>query len=202
MKKIIAIAFIVTLLATLSLPSLAQDDQNDEQQRHIKTVRLGLFLGFFNKPDELSKELYGSGNLMYGSYFVFDLGWRFEARVELNHFRDKGKTTVSKEEIRFSMTQYLLGTRLRILGGDRKINPYIGAGIGPSTFKEEVPTRSVEYSGTIRGSKYFEAGIYSRLKGKFHLDFNFRYLKADVDPLDEVIHLGGIRFGVGIEYRF
>ncbi|MFC2160959.1 outer membrane beta-barrel protein [Acidobacteriota bacterium] len=199
--KLIAVVITLTLLAALSVPSFAQDDQNAEQE-FIKGVKLGFYLGFFHKPDELSKELYGTGNLIYGGYFAFDFVWRFEVRVELNRFKDKGTLSVSEEEIQFSQTQYRFGTRFRVLGGVRKINPYIGTGIGPSTYKEEVPERLKDYSGTIRGSYYVETGVYSPLKSKLHLDFNIRYIKADVDPFDEVIHLGGIRFGFGIEYRF
>jgi hypothetical protein len=35
----------------------------------------------------------------------------------------------------------------------------------------------------------------------FYLDLNIRYIKVDVNPLGELIKLGGIRTGIGFEYR-
>ena len=37
---------------------------------------------------------------------------------------------------------------------------------------------------------------------KIYLDLNIRYVKFDVNPLGEIIKLGGMRAGIGFEFRF
>jgi len=42
----------------------------------------------------------------------------------------------------------------------------------------------------------------TKQKRKFHLDINFRYFKAGIEPFDEKRETGGFRAGVGVEYSF
>jgi len=201
-EKIAIVITLILLSATISLPCLAQDVQDEPEKVRIRGAKIGLTSGFYYKgADELSKELYGAGNLMYGGYVGADVVWRLEVRFEISSFNDKGATSISKKEILFSMFQYMLGARFRILNSE-KISPYIGAGLSPGSYKEEVPHASYEYSDKLEKSYYFEAGLYFRILGKLYGDFNIRQVKADVSPFDEEIHLGGTRAGFGIEYRF
>lgn len=69
------------------------------------------------------------------------------------------------------------------------------------SYKEIEPPRFKNFSGRKVGF-HVEGGSLIKLLPKIYVDLNIRYIKFDVNPLEELLKLGGIRAGVGFEYRF
>ncbi len=162
------------------------------------TVRVGGSIGYYSLADSIYKDTYGSGNLIYDASLSYDLLRNLEIRGEVGYFRDKGETTLTREEIKFSMIPVVIGLRAKLVT-IRKFSPYLGAGIDFYFFEETA--RLGDTSDSTTGF-HLEAGSYIALGRRFHLDLNLRYIKADAQPLDETIKLGGWRAGVGVGYSF
>jgi opacity protein-like surface antigen len=160
--------------------------------------KVGGSVGYYSVADSIYKDTYGSGNLIYGGSLSYDLWRNFEIRGEVGYFRDKGKMTLTKEEIKLSLIPVVIGIRAKLVK-TKKLSPYLGAGVDFYSFKEKA--RLGDTSGSTIGF-HIEGGNYIALGRRFQVDLNLRYVKADAKPFDETIRLGGWRAGVGIGYSF
>lgn len=160
--------------------------------------RAGGSISYYSLADSIYKETYGSGNLIYDASLGYDVLNYLEIRGEVGYFKDKGETTLTREEIKFSMTPVVIGLRAK-LAKSGKLSPYLGAGVDFISFKETA--RLGDTSDSTTGF-HFEAGSYVALGQRFSLDINLRYVKADAQPLDETIKLGGWKAGLGVGYSF
>jgi len=160
--------------------------------------RAGVSISYYSLAGSIYKDTYGSGNLIYDASLSYDVLKYLEIRGEVGYFKDKGETTLTREEITFSMTPVVIGLRAK-LAKSGKFSPYLGAGIDFVFFKETARLGDTSDSAT---GFHIEAGSYIDLGRSFHLDLNLRYVKADAQPLDETIELGGWRAGVGVGYSF
>jgi len=188
MRKFIHISFLM-LFFIISTQAFAQG------------FKAGVSLAYNSVNDSAFKDAYGTGNLMFGASLSADLAKKLELRAEINYFSAKGEMTLSEEEITYTLTPIVAGLRFRVIE-TKRISPYLGAGIDFCSYKEKVPER---FGGDITGSKtgiHGEIGTYVHLSQKLQIDVNFRYLSAKTEVLDKERELGGIRAGVGVEYRF
>ena len=160
--------------------------------------RLGGSCGYYAVADSLYKDAYGSGSFMVGGFFSYDLIKFLELRGEIGYFRDTGKMTLTGEEIKFSIIPVVVGMRLKPLK-IKNLNPYLGAGIDFTFFKEKASLGDTSDSTT---GFHIETGTTIDLGRRFHVDLNLRYVKADARPYDETIRLGGWRTGIGVGYSF
>jgi len=166
----------------------------------IFQAKAGISLGYYYPSDSVFKDVYGSGNLMFAGSASLDLTKKLEIKAEYNLFRDKGEMTITEEELTFSINTVLLGIRYNIFKS-KNLNPYLGAGVDFISYKEDYPERFEDVSDSCTGF-HVEVGNYFSIGRKFHLDLNLRYIKADAEPFEEELGLGGIRFGIGIEFLF
>ena len=163
--------------------------------------KIGVLGSYYNITDSLYQELYGRGNFMFDGFVGLELLNCCEFRAEWIHFRDKGKMSLSEEEIIFTITSpIILGMRLKIIKRD-VFSVYVGGGIDFFFYKEAVPPRFKIFSGNKTGF-HFEGGSLIRVLNRLYFDLNIRYIKLDVEPLGELLKLGGFRTGIGLEYRF
>jgi len=160
--------------------------------------RVGGSIGYYSVADSIYKNTYGSGNFIYGGSLSYDLLRSFEIRGEVGYFKDKGEMTLTREEIEFSMIPVVIGMRVKLVKIE-KLSPYLGAGVDFYSFKERA--RLGDTSDSTVGF-HIEGGSYIALGKGFHIDLNLRYVKADAEPFDETIKLGGWRAGVGVGYSF
>jgi len=160
--------------------------------------RVGASVGYYSVADSIYKDTYGSGNLIYDGSLSYDLLRHFEIRGEVGYFKDKGKMTLTREEINFSMIPVVIGMRAKLVK-IKKLSPYLGAGVDFYSYKER--SRLGDTSESTVGF-HIEGGSYIALGQRFHMDFNLRYVKADAQPFDETIKLGGWRAGIGVGYSF
>lgn len=161
-------------------------------------LRVGGSIGYYSVADSIYRDTYGSGNLIYDGSLSYDLLSNFEIRGEVSYFKDRGEMTLTQEEIRFSMIPVVIGVRAKLVQ-IKKISPYLGAGVDFYSFKERARLGNTSDSTT---GFHIEAGSYIALGRRFYMDFNLRYVKADAQPFDETIRLGGWRAGVGVGYSF
>lgn len=192
MKKTIVFALISFLLLSLAPKVLAVALGFQ--------AKVGLYINYYAISDSIYRDLYGSGNLMFGGSISLEMIRKLEIRAEGNYFRDKGKMSVTEEELTFTINQIIVGIRFRVFES-KKFSPYLGAGVDFFSYKENYPDRFEDVSDSTTGF-HIEVGNYYNLAPRFHLDFNIRYIKADAKPFKEGIGLGGLKAGVGIEYRF
>jgi opacity protein-like surface antigen len=161
-------------------------------------LRVGGSIGYYSVADSVYKDTYGSGNLMYGVFLGHDLLRILEIRGEVSYFWDKGETTLTKEKIELSMIPVVIGVRIKPIEA-KKLSPYVGAGVDFYSFKEKA--RLGNTSGSTTGF-HIEGGSYIGLGQRFCLDLNLRYARAEAQPFDEKIGLGGWRAGLGLGYSF
>jgi hypothetical protein len=160
--------------------------------------KVGGSIGHYFIADSIYKDTYGSGSLVFEGFLGYDLSRHLEIRAAVGYFKDTGETTLTREEIKFSMIPVVIGMRVKLVKAG-KLTPYFGAGVDFYSFEERA--RLGNTSGSTTGF-HLEGGTYVALGQRFHVDINLRYVKADAQPLDEEIRLGGWRAGVGMGYSF
>ena len=163
------------------------------------SVRLGGSISYYALSDSVINNIYGSGGIQFGGFLAMGLGKSLELRAEAGSFKATGKMTVSKELIDLSEILLTAGLRFQVL--DKKLSPYLGAGVGIVNYKENYPNRFEDVSDSAFGF-YGESGIYLFAGRHFLLDLNIRYLSAGADGFEEKVNLGGIRAGLNIGLRF
>lgn len=164
------------------------------------TLRIGASAGYSFVTGALFKELYGRGAPLVGGSLSLEFDKNFELRAEFNYVRLKGHMSLSNEDIALTMRPLVFAFRFRLVSG--KFGPYIGSGINFIPYKEEYPGRIGDYSNSKAGIQ-LEGGSYIFLGPRIFLDLNFRYVFANVvQPLGDMIKLGGIRAGLGVGYAF
>jgi len=188
MKKIMALLTGLLIFMSLSHPAFP------------KRFKAGGALNYYTVTDSIYKDIYGSGNIMFGAFMSYEVLIKLELRAEANYFRQKGEMTISQEEITLTLIPIVLGARIRFVELN-KLSFYIGTGIDFYAYKEELPDRLEDVSESTIGY-HLEAGTYLTIFQRVYLDMNFRYIKADAKPFDETIRLGGIRAGIGIGFQF
>jgi len=163
-----------------------------------KAFHLAGSLGYYFLADPIYKDTYGSGGLIMEGFFSYDLSKRLEIRTAVGYFTAQGKMTLTREEIRFCMVPVVIGVRVKPvkLG---KFDPYFGIGLDYYAFKETA--RPGNTSDSTTGFQ-LAGGTCLSLTETLQLDINLCFVKADAQPLDEVIRLGGWRAGVGLGYTF
>lgn len=159
-------------------------------------LKFGCQVKQYNLSDERYQRVYGSGTVMPSLSLSF--GKRlYEFRLETEFFRKTGNMTVTREEVKLSITPIIVGGRFKFF--NFKLKPYIGAGIGFYVYKESLPERFEEVSGVSEGF-HAELGLDYSLSNRISFNFNVRFITAKIK--DTEVNLGGISIGFGAAYNF
>ena len=161
-------------------------------------VRVGGSAGYYWVADDIYRDTYGKGNLMFGVFLSYDFMRNVELRGEVGCLKDKGEMTLTKEEIEFSLLPIVLGARIKLIE-IKNLSPYLGAGVDFYSYKEKA--RIGDTSDSTLGY-HVEGGCYISFGQRFYVDVNLRYVKADAKPFDETFKLGGFKLGIGGGYSF
>jgi opacity protein-like surface antigen len=189
------------MMKKLAILAIAMFFLSLSPRAYSQGFKAGILVAYNSVNDSAFKDAYGSGSVMFGVSLSADIVKKLELRAEIHYFSVKGEMTLSKEEITYTLMPIVAGLRFRVFE-TKRISPYLGAGIDFCSYKEKVPAR---FGGDITGSKtgiHGEVGTYVHISQKLQIDINFRYLSAKTEVLDKERELGGIRAGVGLEYRF
>jgi opacity protein-like surface antigen len=175
MKKIMIAITVMLFIVSLSPSALAE------------SFKIGVSLNYYSVAESIYRDIYGRGNLMFGGALSYEPVRMFELRAEVNYFQQKGKMTISQEEITLTMIPIILGARISFIEIN-KLSPYIGAGVDFYSYKEELPDRFDDVSEHITGF-HVEGGLYVNVIHSLYIDLNVRYTKADTKPFDETVKL-------------
>jgi len=176
-----------------------------------KGFKIGAAAGYFTMQDSRHNEIYSSGSLMYGAYFSYQVFKWMEVRGAFNFFQQRGNLTLTQEEAKLTLTPVVVGLRGLLMKG--KICPYVGMGAHIISYKEALPARMGDVSGSAVGL-HVEGGAYYNISKGFHVDVSIRYLLgASVEITDvgdtvvyggsmEKAKLDGLRAGIGFGLNF
>ena len=158
---------------------------------YAKGFKLGASAGYLMMQDARYEEVYSSGGLTYGISLGFQIFDWMEVRGEFNIFQQNGELILTQEQTKFSLTPIVVGVRALLM--KRKITPYIGLGANIISYKESLPARMGDASGSAIGF-HGEGGAYYNIAKGFYVDLSVRYIlgaKADITDAGAANALGG-----------
>jgi hypothetical protein len=132
--------------------------------------------------------------------FSLDVAYRFGRSIAVfvhtDYVSSKGELSLTKEETTLTIIPVEAGARYLFKG--KNFIPYIGAGIGLYSIKEENPIGTVEENGF---------GFFAELGTKIYMQYFFfdikaKYLFLSITPVDESKNLGGFYLLAGVGYSF
>jgi len=164
-----------------------------------KLFKAGIGANYYSPGDDKYSEIYESGSPMFTGMFSFNLFKSMELTGEVGRFQDKGEMTATEEELSFAITSFSGGIRIRM--GFSRFGPYGGVGAVYYSISEDYPERLEDVKISTAGI-YADAGSYLYLGDKFFVDLNFRYVSAEVKPVDRSRSVGGLRVGITFGIRF
>lgn len=171
--------------------------------------QIGTSAGYFSMKDSRHKEVYNSGGIIYGinlSYGVFE--W-MEIRGEFGLFHQKGYLTFTQEETKLNLIPGVLGVRAFLL--KKKIKPYLGLGGHMFYYREVLPDRMGDATGSAVGA-HIEGGAYYNFTSGLYADLTVRYIigtRVNVDIVGyddygkpEKVSLDGFQVRLGFGFKF
>ncbi len=154
--------------------------------------------GIRNVTEERYEEVYGKNNITYSADIGFKIFRSLELFLHTDYFKCDGKLTFSKENTTLTIIPIELGARYIL--SNKIIKPYIGAGMGYYTYKEE------NFIGTIDDNKtgfFAEGGIRLFVTKPLFIDLKFKYISLNIKNNEgSDIQLGGISYMGGIGVTF
>jgi hypothetical protein len=164
--------------------------------------KLGLAAGYHPVDDASYQSIYGNGGFMYGVTAGVQFSKLIEARAEFDIFKDSGTMTTSGEDLSLTLKPQFVAFRLTPWQAGR-FRPFIGAGLGKISIREEYPERISDYSSSTDLS-LVEAGIYFRVMNHLDLAAELRWTnaKATSSAWEQEVDLGGFRPCLAITYTF
>ncbi len=171
----------------------------------IKSSRLSVAGGAYFMQDEVFKEVYGdSAWVFYGEYsyrLPFLLNRHIEIGVEYRFLSDKGKLTVTKEEVDLAISDFTLS--LRYLFDLKRFIIFIGPGLDYIIYKEKYPPTFPVSStkGSVLGFS-FQGGCYYDFSSSLGAKVCVKYSHAQAEEGSVKADLGGIGIKAGLVFRF
>jgi hypothetical protein len=164
--------------------------------------KLGLAAGYHPVDDASYQSIYGTGGLMYGVTAGVQFSKMIEARAEFDIFKDSGTMTTSGEDLSLTLKPQFVALRLTPWQAGR-FRPFVGAGLGKMSIREEYPERISDYSSSTDLS-LVEAGVYFRMVDHIDLAAELRWTnaKATSTAWELDVDLGGLRPCLAITYTF
>lgn len=152
--------------------------------------------------DDFMQDVYGHGYIFtpYIRYHYSNI-MAIEFAYEGGYKRD-GRIGLFQEDSTLSITGWELSGMLyyRI----RSFVPYIKFGVGYYTYRQDIASEFVRYQVDHNEITYLMGGGLSfyLLSNNLFLNAEFKHVPLKVKPFDIEVDLSGIRFMVGIGYRF
>lgn len=162
----------------------------------------GVGAGVRTIKDEILREAYGSG-FVYTPYLSYRFSRSLWAGLEYEGgLTDKSKIGIFQEDSRLSISgvqAYLLYIREK-----GAVRPFAKIGIGGFRFKMDIASEFVQAYNFASSdvSILFAGGVKVRLSKKIFLNGEMKYTALWVDPFDDLVDLGGLRFLLGAGFQF
>lgn len=188
-KKVL-IPVLIALL-TFSMFGFTQE----QTQTKSKSFNIGIEAGYFMAKDEDLKDLYGSGNMIFGANMSYFVKPEFELLSGINFYSDEGKTTLTEEDIELNLTHLRIGGYYHF--NPEGLDPIVGAGLDICWVKETNPIADFDDSsiGWFAGT-----GVQTMLIPDIKASVDFLYSSADSEGDLGDIALGGFSFLFSVKW--
>jgi hypothetical protein len=151
---------------------------------------------YFQPTEQAFKDIY-SGGMSYGGEINIDIHNGLSLWVGAEYFSKKGMLTFTKEETEIQIIPIYGGIKYIFPG--KKINPYVGIGVGYYQYKESNPIGEVK-EGKI--GYVAQAGLLLRLSGPVLVDLQVGYNMCKIKPQEIEANIGGLKAGIGLGFSF
>lgn len=200
MKKWLVLTMVLVLGLTFANGRLAAQDSDP---CGLKTFSLSVGVGMRTFSEEAYKDVYDSGGMSFNVELGVKVMGNLEVFLHTDLFSVDGELTYTMEESKMTITPIEVGARylLKINKDCKpKLFPYIGAGAGYYSVKEE------NFIGTYDESKlgfFAEGGLRYYIMSSFFADVKFKnvFLKLENDQGDSV-EAGGLSYMIGFGISF
>lgn len=184
-------------------PAVSEPPATASPQPSLKKYNLlkfGPYAGYFQPQDTLFKQIYGTGDVLYGAMLGVHIWKGFHCLFSASQYKVIAKTTYTGDKT--TLTLLPMSFFLRYNLGRGFFSPYAGIGLTLLSVKEET-----EFVGNFKGSgsgSSLEAGFELRVNRHFFIDFGARFnqIKVKSDDVDGEIDLGGLQVGVSLLVSF
>ena len=184
MKRVFALA--LALLSTL--PALPAE-----------RFKIGPYAGYFRPGDQLFREVYGNGYVIYGGRFGVGIIEGISFWLSYSRYRAVGQTTFTHERTTITLNPINASFRFNLDIGF--FRPYAAAGFTYLTFREDSAIGSVRDNGQNLSA---DLGFEIRFSPRVFWDIGarFEHIKVKAGSSDVPINLGGLQFGTSFYISF
>jgi outer membrane protein W len=206
MKKlsIMAILAIVIFLTA----SLVQAETQKPTKPVLKHYRFSFSVGAGSRSftNELYKEVYGKSSTTYNVDLGYQLIKNIEAFLHTDYFKKDGFTTYTKDASTLKITPIEFGMRYLVIlmkkNDGIRVIPYVGAGLGYYSIKEDSIIGSFKQNRT---GFLMEFGLRTYVYKSFFIDLKGKNVSLKTKVTDQakaVVKLGGFSYMGGIGLSF
>ncbi len=179
-------------------------EETPQVEKKIRDIAVGFSYGYSFFQDSVFKEVYGDGGYVFRGElsFLLPVGINnFDLWTSASHFSKEGKTSLTAEELKLTITSFSLA--LRYLRKVYLFTPFIGTGVDYIVYKEKYPEDFVISS--VGGSDvgyHLQAGTYFDPLPFLALKIYFKYLWSETVEDEIRVNLGGVEYSLSLIYRF
>ena len=162
----------------------------------------GVSLGFGTVSDSDLSDVYGGG-FVFNPYLCYGISDQFAIGIgyETGYKKD-GKVGIFDDPATLEISGFQLFGEYRFKS--KKMSPYLKLGYGYYTVKNSFETEVLKkYEFSKKGSGVIlGGGIRYPLNDKFSITGELDYILLKVEPFDQSINSGGLRFLLGLAAKF
>ena len=187
MKKIIFLALFLIFLAALN---------------YAADFSLGLFYGLRTVNDADIRHTYGHGYIYYPYISLNIVKGMFIGAGYEGGYSKEGRIGKYQEQTSLTVTgaEFFIGYQL----GLKIISPYLKIGLGYFAYQQNIESPYVEgYKVDHKKTTVTVSGGFKVFHlNNFYLGAEVKYTPLKVKPYDYEVDLGGVRYLVGLGFRF
>lgn len=165
------------------------------------TLSITLGVGVRNFSNDQFKEVYDKTPLVYSVDIALRIMKSLEVFLHTDYLSTKGKTTYTREDTTLKITPIELGARFLLVSKkpcERKLLPYLGAGLGYYMIKEEFPGGTpIEPVDEKRVGFFAEGGLRFYLMKSVFIDARLKYIGLRSENNTQMggpAYMGGLGF--------
>ena len=176
----------ILMIVFLSANCFPQDDN--------KPLSFGIAAGYFASSDQDLKDLYGPGAFVYGGTIGYNIAVKWELLASINFYSDEGKTTLTQEPIKLSLTHLKFGGYYHF--NPAGLDPVVGLGLDVCWINEMNPIS--DFNDTSIGW-FAGIGVETIFISDIMAALNITYTNTSSEGDLGEISLGGFHFTFGLK---
>jgi len=159
--------------------------------------RVELKGSLFSSEDSFFRDFYGS-SAKFGLEAGKDITKNISIWVGIDHLKNSGEMTETKEKTEVWITPLTLGVRYEVPVGE-KLRFHVAAGFQEVFFKEEAPLGTVKENGM---GIMLQVGGMVRLTHQINAGLFLAWSTCKMTHEEMEFKVGGLDLGAGVEIRF